>query len=361
MPEMTKRERLVCALSREEPDTVPIYDLVDHRGILSKFGGEELTLANAQEVVPRALSKVLDTTRVWLPEALGRRVDSRGFVYERGEWFNEWNVAQPYQGRSGLLQFVKTDIEQLDAWRPTPAQDPLAETRAWQQKFGDTVLPATMAGEALTDCAILIGIEEFVYLEADEPDLVWRWVDAHHAKTLRRLQSEADCASISPISWTFADCAYKQHLMFSKGFLKSHGFFQRLADIMAVLHSFGLKNIFHSDGDIYTIIPELIQSGVDALAPIDTGAGLDLAALKAEFGHQVSFVGGIDLGLLSSGTPAEVRGATLRALQAAGPGGGFVLGSSSEEIYDTVPEENILSMWDTTREYGRYPIHIPEI
>jgi len=360
MPEMTKRERLICALSREEPDTVPIYDLVDHRGIIARFGGQELTLANAQEIVPLALSKILDTTRVWLPEAPGRRVDARGFVYERGEWFNEWMVEPPFQDRAGLLAFVKADTEQLEAWQPDSTQDPLAEARFWQKKFGDTVLPATMVAEALTDCAILIGIEQFVYLEADEPDLVRYWINAHHQKTMRRLQSEAGCATISPISWTFADCAYKDHLMFSKSFLKSYGFFQHLAETMGILHSFGLKNIFHSDGNIYPIIPELIQAGADALAPIDTGAGLALAKLKAEFGNQVAFVGGIDLGMISADRPAEVREATLRALKTAGPGGGFVLGSSSEELYETLPEENILAMWDTAREYGRYPIRIPE-
>jgi uroporphyrinogen decarboxylase len=148
--------------------------------------------------------------------------------------------------------------------------------------------------------------------------------------------------------------------MFSKSFLKSYGFFQHLAETMGILHSFGLKNIFHSDGNIYPIIPELIQAGADALAPIDTGAGLDLAKLKAEFGHQVAFVGGIDLGMISAGRPDEVRAATLRALKTAGPGGGFVLGSSSEELYETLPEENILAMWDTAREYGKYPIRIPE-
>jgi hypothetical protein len=352
MPEMTKRERLICTLSREEPDCVPIYDLVDQRGVIARFAGEELTLANAQDVIPRAMSKALDTTRVWLPEAPGRRVDPRGFIYERGEWFNEWSVEAPYHGREGLLGFVKSEIEQLEAWRPGMGVDPLAETRMWQKKFGDTVIPATMAAEALTDCAIMIGIEEFIYLEADEPELVRRWVNASHQKTMRKLQSEAECSTISPISWVFADCAFKNHLMFSKNFLNSYSFFQHLTEIMDALHSFGLKIIFHSDGDIYPIIPELIRAGADALAPIDTGAGLDLAKLKAEFGQQVSFVGGIDLGLISSGTPQEVRDATLRALKVAGPGGGFVLGSSSEELYESLPEENILTMWETTREHG---------
>ena len=42
--------------------------------------------------------------------------------------------------------------------------------------------------------------------------------------------------------------------------------------------------------------------------------------------------------------------------ETAGRGGGFILGSSSEELYETLPGENILAMWDTTMECGRHPI-----
>jgi uroporphyrinogen decarboxylase len=356
MPEMTKRERLMCALSREEPDRVPIYDLVDHVGVISKLAGEAVTLENSRQVIPAALGKVLDTTRVWFPEPVGQRTDPRGFVYERKDWWNEWMIGKPYHDRAGLIQYIHSDIDQLENWRPTHGAYTLDETRMWQKKFGDTVIPASMAAEALTDIAILIGIDEFAFLEIDEPQLVRRWMDAHHQRTMRKLQAEADCASISPIAWVFADCAFKNHLMFSKAFLTNHGFFNRLADIMGSMHSFGLKVIFHSDGDIAPIVPNLIAAGADALAPIDTAAGMDLAKLKEQYGNRVSFCGGIDIGLINSGTPDEVRQATLQAIQSAGRGGGFILGSSSEELYETLPGENILAMWETTLEFGRYPI-----
>ena len=43
--------------------------------------------------------------------------------------------------------------------------------------------------------------------------------------------------------------------MFSKAFLTNHGFFDRLAEIMGAMHDFGLKVIFHSDGDISQSFP----------------------------------------------------------------------------------------------------------
>jgi uroporphyrinogen decarboxylase len=354
---MTRAERLVCALSLEEPDQIPIYDLVDHRGIISRFAGEELTLENAGEVIPRALSRVLDTTRVWLPVRPGKRVDQRGFAHQRDEWFNEWVVDKPFHDMQSLKIFVSAEIERLRAWQPGEPGQALRERREWQVRFGETVLPAVEASEAFTDCAILVGFDQYIYLEDEDPALVSRWVAEHHAATMRRLQSEVACREISPIGWIFADVAYKEHLMFSKRYLIEHGFFRRLAEIMDFYRAIGLKVIFHSDGDITPIVPDLIQAGAHAIAPVDTVAGMDLAYLKREFGRQVGFVGGIDFVTLAFHTADEVRSITRRAIQTLGPGGGFVLGSSSEELYESLPEDNILAMWETARECGRYPIH----
>ena len=224
------------------------------------------------------------------------------------------------------------------------------------------MIPASGAGEALQEAYISIGLDQFVYLEAEDGELVRRWIEVLHAQTMRRLESEAGCRVVSPVAWAFSDLAYKGHLMFSPAYLHEHGVFRHLAEMCDLYHSYGLKVIFHSDGYIRPIIPDLIAAGVDALAPIETSAGLDLADLKADFGHQVAFVGGIDLGVLSSGSVEDVRQLTLRALAAAGPGGGFILGSSSEELYDALPPENVITMFETTWECGRYPIgkHFPK-
>ncbi len=71
MPEMTKEERVLCALAREEPDRVPLYDLVDNVRVLEHYAGRALTLENAHEVIPAALGRCLDTTRVWMPSRAG--------------------------------------------------------------------------------------------------------------------------------------------------------------------------------------------------------------------------------------------------------------------------------------------------
>ena len=146
MPEMTKEERIVCALSCEEPDRVPLYDLVDNTAVIEHYAGQKLTLENARDVIPLALSRAIDTTRVWMPAAPGRRVDERGFIHERVDWFNEWQIGVPFSDMPGLIAFVRSEIDRLEGWQPTDPQGRLAELLAWKEKFRGTVIPASGAG-----------------------------------------------------------------------------------------------------------------------------------------------------------------------------------------------------------------------
>jgi hypothetical protein len=362
MSEMTKEERVLCALSRQEPDRVPLYDLVSSTTMIEHFAGEPLTLDNAGEVIPRAMDTALDTTRVFLPGPLERRTDARGFTFERRDWFNEWMVRLPFQDMAGMRRYVQGEIERLAAWQPQDPQVFLTDMLTWKKRYGATVLPASWAGEALQDCYIEVGLDWFIWLASEEPELTQTWIAARHAQLMRRLQAEYNCRQVSPVAWIFGDVAYKDRLIFSPAFLKRHSFFRNIAEICDLYHSYQLKVIFHSDGFITPIVPELIAAGVDAIAPVDTLAGMDLGGLKQAYGEKLAFVGGIDVeNILRSGSVDDVRRAVLNALRLAAPGGGLILGSSSEELFETLPLENILALIETTWECGIYPIgsHFP--
>jgi uroporphyrinogen decarboxylase len=51
--------------------------------------------------------------------------------------------------------------------------------------------------------------------------------------------------------------------------------------------------MFHSDGAIFDLIPDLIEMGVDILNPVQYSAqGMDLRQLKQDFGNDITFWGG---------------------------------------------------------------------
>lgn len=116
------------------------------------------------------------------------------------------------------------------------------------------------------------------------------------------------------------------------------------------------KIFFHSDGAISSILPDLIEIGVHILNPVQpTCAGMDPARLKREFGKDLSFWGSIDTQqVLPFGTPAQVADEVRRRIEELAPGGGFVL-AAVHNIQPDVPPENVVALFDTAREYGKYP------
>jgi uroporphyrinogen decarboxylase len=116
------------------------------------------------------------------------------------------------------------------------------------------------------------------------------------------------------------------------------------------------KIFFHSCGAIRPVIPDLIEIGCDILNPVQvSAAGMDTKELKSEFGRDLVFWGGgIDTQrVLGTGTPAQVREETKRRVLDLMPGGGFIF-NTVHNIQGNVPSDNIVAMWETLQEYGRY-------
>lgn len=117
-----------------------------------------------------------------------------------------------------------------------------------------------------------------------------------------------------------------------------------------------VKTFMHSCGAIREILPDLIESGLDILNPVQfTAAGMDLKELKRDFGDVLTFWGGgVDTqSTLNNGSPQQVADEVKRIIDILAPGGGFVF-APVHNIQDDVPPENFWAMWDTLQEYGKY-------
>jgi uroporphyrinogen decarboxylase len=118
------------------------------------------------------------------------------------------------------------------------------------------------------------------------------------------------------------------------------------------------KIFFHTDGDVFDLIPDFIDIGVDILNPVQTSAGRmsDLEGLKTKFGRDIVFCGAIDTQqVLPYGTPDEVQAEVRRVINILGKDGGYMV-AAVHTIMHEVPPENILAMVDAVEEYGHYPL-----
>lgn len=119
------------------------------------------------------------------------------------------------------------------------------------------------------------------------------------------------------------------------------------------------KVFFHTDGDVFPLIEDFIEIGVDILNPIQTSAGQmsDLESLKKRCDKRLVLCGGIDTHrILSHGSPEEVRNEVHRVINILAPGGGYML-AAVHTVMNDIPPENVLAMVDAAIEFGCYPIH----
>ena len=131
---------------------------------------------------------------------------------------------------------------------------------------------------------------------------------------------------------------------------------RRLTDL---IHGKTEAKIFlHCCGSISWALPDIIESGIDIINPVQVSAGdMETDHLKREFGRDIVFWGGgaDPTRVLPFGSPRDVKEEARKRIEDLAPGGGFVFGSI-HNIQPDVPPENIIALFEAAYEYGRYPI-----
>ena len=126
---------------------------------------------------------------------------------------------------------------------------------------------------------------------------------------------------------------YAQRISYTKKFTKAYYF-------------------HHTCGSVYSLIPSLIEAGVDILNPIQPNAkDMEPSKLKKDFGSSITFWGGIDTQyLLPNGTTEDVKKEVFNVLNKISHNGGYVL-SPAHNIQIDVPAENIIALFEAGKEY----------
>lgn len=110
---------------------------------------------------------------------------------------------------------------------------------------------------------------------------------------------------------------------------------------------------YHSDGFIEDIIPELCETGVTILNPVQPEC-MDPAKLKKMYGDRLAFWGTIGTQTtMPLGSPAEVRETVRERIRTVGKNGGLVL-APTHSINPDVPWENVVAFYEAAEEFGRY-------
>ena len=125
------------------------------------------------------------------------------------------------------------------------------------------------------------------------------------------------------------------------------------------VHQLGGKAMFHSCGNVVEMLPDLVETGIDALHPIEGTAGNDILDFKRRYGKVLTLVGNVPIPLLTHGSPKENYDYVLYLLENISKDGGHII-SSSHSITQWCKLENFYAYYKAVEDYGKYPIKIKE-
>jgi len=354
MAAMTKRERVMRTIRFQETDRVPLYDLVQNDALIEHYAGQPLTVENGTWIKGLAIGRTLDMTRgPHRPNEPGEERTENGFVHRRERW-TAWIVERPFHDMPSLIEWIKSEIERVEAQTFGQAyveemhqfvRDRLASFAAGDPERDPTVFVIT-SGAGLTEMYASCGIQMFSYLMVDYPDLVEEWLEARNQAELRRVAAIAD-PDLLPIVLTYDDIAYKNAPVFSPAWLREH-WVPRLKRLVDAWHTRDTYCLFHSDGNLWPVLDDLVAAGIDGLNPLEVLAGMTVKQVRERY-PDLFLTGGVDVSqLLPFGTPEEVREVCRQNIADAN-GRGYFLGSSTELHWD-VKLENAIAMFETAWE-----------
>jgi uroporphyrinogen decarboxylase len=112
-----------------------------------------------------------------------------------------------------------------------------------------------------------------------------------------------------------------------------------------------VKVMLHSCGSLRELLPDLIDTGLDAVNPVQiSAAGMDAQSLKKDFGSEITFWGGgcDTREILPKSDPETVKRHAEEEIRILRTGGGFIF-QQVHNILADVPPENIVAMFEAVK------------
>lgn len=364
---MTRREAFRAALRHETPDRIlldlggcPLSGLSPEtaHALFQYFGYTGSSEDNYERLFQELDIDTRGVGDIFRPEkSVYRRLSDT-------EYIDEWGMRKRFTGLYWDIvepPLAHAELEDLENY-PWPDPDSIP-----QEKIDAAVRRAKFLHEE-TDYAVcashpvfgvfelgcwMFGFEEFLIRMAIDEPLIHRFFEiilAYQKRVIQRYYPP-----LAPyIDYTSSgdDFATQTDLFISPEMFQNlvAPYFKERIDYTRQFTD--ASYLHHSCGNVSRLIPQLIDCGVNILNPIQpTGAPMNPARLKADFGSSIVFHGGLDTqAVLPNGTEESVSQAVHDLLDIMQPGGGYIF-AAVHNLQCDVPVENIVAMFRAARSW----------
>lgn len=357
---MTGQERFMAALRREQPDRVPLWELLVNEPTLTAWGATSLVefveqegldaIAIFEDMPLRPLGAEEAEKLTWRGTTMHTKsgqevVDEWGVVWGMTGFGIPYPATGPIAGREDLKSYQPPDPE---------ADYRLESLRAAVKRFkGKTAIVFLTHDGFEFPHNLRGGMDRLLMDYIEDPGLAHELAEIvvdYKIRLMRRAIEEGADAIVSG-----DDYAGRVGPFMSPNHFREF-IFPYLKRSIDVAHEMGVPYIKHTDGDIWSILDLMVEAGIDAIDPLETIAGMDIGKAKEKYGDRVTVVGNVDCtALLPRASTEEVEEAVKETIAKGSPGGGHIL-ASSNSIHPAVKPENYQAMMQAARTYGEYPL-----
>lgn len=359
---MNGKERMLAALSLTIPDRVPHWELAYNESsiieIARHFTDDVPEIDFIQRMDLDNKIKLFDTAVLVIKEldvdGLTMRPFSAATFIDEERFVDDWGVTFQVDpaGEALVLDGPIKNEDDLKHYTPPTIQesDLLALSYAAECLNNERAVVLSMQCPFRRSWNLVGGMSNLLMAYATNPEFVHTLarIATDYTKDAIELGIQLGAHIIS----LDGDLAHNTNTIISPQHFREYlkPYYSELVDFA---HQQGVPIFKHTDGDHSKITEDFLDTGLDGIHPIQPQC-LNIAEVKKEIGHRVCLLGNIDcIETLVSKEPADVEQEVKRTIEAAAPGGGYIL-SSSNTIHPGVKSENYIAMVHATHKYGRY-------
>jgi len=347
--------RIRKAVQHEEPDRVPLCEVLIEYPIQSQFLGRDVTADDLESQVEFWSKAGYDfiplTVGMMTPGKVTQESSISKVIQEvmladspDADKDDAWNLE--------VHSFIKTreDFERFP-WDIASQLD-FSSFHRVKELLPEGMKVIAVSGKIFTLTWMLMGFNHFAISLIMDEQLVADVFREVAEIQFRALNEIFDLPHVEAV-WVVDDLAFGTGPMISPQAFRDHVFpwYREIADRC---HENNRIFFMHSDGNLTDLMEDVIDMGVDVLQPIDPTC-MDIFQVKEMYGDRLCLVGNVANELLRSGSPVEVDACVRELIEKLAPGGGYCVGAGN-----SVPEwarfENFMAMRDAALKYGSYPI-----
>lgn len=347
-------ERFVRAVTTREPGPVPVGELFADAETMGAFLGQDVKRPSAARDLSEGI-RFLELNVEFCVRAGWDYVNSHSLLGFPGVRFNiAENTSEQVKG--GKRGWLDDNAGPIMSWEDF-------ENYQWPESPGtinstgkilSDLLPEGMKlmvlpGGLFEWTTWLMGLVPFSYALVDQPALVDAVIERVSETIYRGIEELVELPKVGGL-FVGDDMGFNTATMVSPAILREK-FFPHLKRVVDLAHSAGKIVALHSCGNLEAAMDDLCDTGIDAKHSFEDKI-MPVEEIYRRWGDRIGIIGGVDVGLLASGTEASVRRRTREILDACGHGGHYVLGTGNS-VANYIPIKNYLAMLDEGKEWNR--------